>query len=38
MVFAGSMEVEAMAGLKLLHLEPLEGFGLPGLGLHGLAF
>ena len=27
-----------MACLKLLLLEPLEGFGLPGLGLQGLPF
>ena len=32
------MQVEAVAGLKLLQLEPLEGFGPPGLGLHGLPF
>ena len=32
------MEVEAVAGLKLLPLEPLEGFGPPVLGLHGLPF
>ena len=35
---AGSVQVEAVAGLKLLQLEPLEGFGPPGLGLHGLPF
>ena len=38
MVLLGSVEVEAVAGLKLLLLEPLEGFGPPGLGLHGLPF
>ena len=27
--YQGSVEVEAVAGLKLLLLEPLEGFGLP---------
>ena len=32
------MEAEVVAGLKLLQLEPLEGFGPPGLGLHGLPF
>ena len=32
------MEVEAVAGLKLLPLEPLEGFGPPVLGLHVLPF
>ena len=38
MVLLGSVEVEAVAGLKLLPREPLEGFGPPGLGLHGLPF
>jgi len=32
------VQVEAVAGLKLLQLEPLKGFGRPGLGLHGLPF
>ena len=31
-------EAEAVACLKLLLLEPLEGFGPPGLGLHRLPF
>ena len=34
----GSVQVEAVAGLKLPQLEPLEGFGPPGLELHGLPF